>query len=239
MTRERNAAAEQSAFVLHTYPYRETSLIVELFTRDHGRVALVARGARRPRSTLRGVLQPFQPLLVNWFGKGEMRTLGQAEWIGGQPLLQGSALYCGFYVNELILRLLTREDPHGGLFDCYRETVSGLARRGRASLLLRRFEKSLLQEIGYALVLDRDASSGRAVEADQRYAYIPESGPVLREPDENAVQFSGRTLLDIQRDDYSDPQTASESKQLMRLILGFHLGGHDLQTRRIFRELGL
>src|SRR3954447_15614048 len=107
-----NPARQESreAFVLHTYPYRETSLIVEAFTRSFGRVSLLARGARRPRSAMRGVLLAFQPLALSWFGKGELRTLARAEWVGGQPLLQGEALLCGFYLNELLLRLLPRED---------------------------------------------------------------------------------------------------------------------------------
>src|SRR4051794_13373877 len=110
-----NSPARQEsreAFVLHTYPYRETSLIVEALTRSFGRIALLARGARRPRSAMRGVLLSFQPLALSWFGKGELRTMARAEWLGGQPLLQGEALLCGFYLNELLLRLLPREDAH-------------------------------------------------------------------------------------------------------------------------------
>src|SRR4051812_22703035 len=150
----------REAFVLHNYPYRETSLIVEAFTRAFGRVSLLARGARRPRSPMRGVLLSFQPLLVSWFGKGELRTMARAEWVGGQPLLQGEALLCGFYLNELILRLLPREDPHEALFLQYRSALQQLASvstgSGDSGPVLRAFEKSLLKELGYAMVLDRD-----------------------------------------------------------------------------------
>ena len=106
----------QPAFVLHSYPFRETSLMIEVFAKDHGRIALVARGARRPRSALRGVLLAFQPLLLSWAGKAELRTLHKAEWQGGLPQLKGSALLCGFYLNELLLKLLPRDDPHERLF---------------------------------------------------------------------------------------------------------------------------
>src|SRR3990172_6082536 len=116
------------AYVLHTYPYRETSLLVDVYARGAGRVTLVARGARRPRSPMRGVLLSFQPVQLGWYGKGEVRTLTRAEWIGGQPLLQGEALLCGFYLNELLLRLLPREDPHDALFERYGETVRAAAR---------------------------------------------------------------------------------------------------------------
>jgi len=117
--RERQRVEGEQAFVLHSYPFRETSLLVEIISRRYGRVALLAKGARRPRSVLRGALLAFQPLLVGWAGKGDVRTLMKAEWRGGQPLLGGEALFCGFYLNELLLRLLPREDAHDALFDAY------------------------------------------------------------------------------------------------------------------------
>src|SRR4249920_914619 len=110
---------DQPAFVLHTFAYRETSVIVEAFTANYGRVALVARGAKRPRSELRGLLQGFQPLLLSWAGQQELKTLIKAEWRGGLALPRGSALLCGFYLNELLLKLLPREDPHPELYDEY------------------------------------------------------------------------------------------------------------------------
>src|SRR6187431_3778228 len=147
----------QSAFVLHTYPYRETSLIVEAMTAEFGRVAMVARGAKRPRSELRGLLQAFQPLALSWAGTGELKTLVKAEWRGGLPLATGAALLCGFYLNELLLKLLPREDPHPLLWNAYAETLLALthdARPAAQAVTLRRFEVRLLAELGYALVLD-------------------------------------------------------------------------------------
>jgi DNA repair protein RecO (recombination protein O) len=118
---------DQPAFVLHAYPYRETSLIVEAFTRDFGRVAVVARGAKRPRSELRGLLQGFQPLFLSWSGQQELKTLLKAEWRGGLPRVGGAALLCGFYLNELLLKLLPREDPHPDVFADYETALGDLA----------------------------------------------------------------------------------------------------------------
>jgi len=116
----------EEGFILHAYPYRETSMLIDVFIRGHGRLSMVARGAKRPRSSLRGVLLSFQPLLLSWYGRGEVRTLARAEWIGGLPLLRGEALLCGFYLNELLLRILAKEDPHDELFEHYRGALGKL-----------------------------------------------------------------------------------------------------------------
>ena len=177
----RNRHQDEPAFVLHSYPFRETSLIIDVYSRSHGRLAIVARGARRPKSGLRGVLMNFQPLLLSWFGKGEVRTLHSAEWQGGQPYLQGTALMCGFYLNELLLNLLARDDPHEQLFDYYRATLYRLAHETDHAATLRCFERHMLQELGYALVLDREANSGKAIQAELCYRYAVERGPLLDE----------------------------------------------------------
>src|SRR5512138_707905 len=148
---------DEPAFVLHSYPFRETSLIVEVFSRHHGLLPLVARGARRPRAALRGVLMSFQPLSLSWFGKNELRTLHSAEWQGVQPQLRGTALLCGFYLNELLLNLMARDDPHESLFDYYQQTLQRLAQEGDHAFTLRCFEKHMLQELGYALLLETEA----------------------------------------------------------------------------------
>jgi len=229
----------REAFVLHTYPYRETSLIVEAFTRQYGRVSMLARGARRPRSAMRGVLLAFQPLALAWFGKGELRTLSRAEWQGGQPLLQGEALLCGFYLNELLLRLLPREDPHDALFVQYRHALSrlgaGMASGTESAPVLRAFEKSLLKELGYAMTLERDAA-GAGIDSSRTYRYDPERGPVEAEGGAEPL-VSGRTLLDMACDDYSDPVTQQQSKALMRLLINHRLEHQPLRSRQIFREL--
>src|SRR3990172_11704772 len=226
------------AYVLHTHPYRETSLLVDVYARVAGRVTLVARGARRPRSALRGVLLSFQPVQLGWYGKGEVRTLTRAEWIGGQPPLQGEALLCGFYLNELLLRLLPREDPHEALFERYREALQGLASGAATGPILRAFEKALLREIGYALVLERGQASGLGVDAAKTYTYDPERGPGEGNGTAEAdLKLAGQTLLNIARDDFSDAVTQQQAKLLMRSLINHRLEYQPLRSRRIFREL--
>jgi len=150
----RKRADHEPGFVLHTYAYKETSLIVEAFTRRFGRVALLARGARRPRSAMRGVLLAFHPLRLGWSGSGELATLMAAEWGGALQPLAGRGLMCGFYLNELLLRLLPREDAHEELFDAYAEALSRLSAGEVLSAVLRSFEKRLLAELGYAPIFE-------------------------------------------------------------------------------------
>lgn len=228
---------EQLAFVLHTYPYRETSLIVEVFSQNHGRLPLMARGARRPKSAVRGLLLSFQPIALSWFGKGELRTLHSAEWQSGQPLLQGTALICGFYLNELLLKLLHRDDPHEQLFFYYQETLQELARRSDYAAVLRRFELNLLKELGYALMLEHDAESGAAIEPDVLYRYVFERGPVRQKTGQNGVELHGKTLLDMAADDYANLVTLQQSKALMRALINHYLGDESLHTRQILKDL--
>jgi DNA repair protein RecO (recombination protein O) len=236
MTHARQRVDGAAAFLLHAYPYSETSLILEIFARDHGRLAVLARGARRPRSVLRGVLLAFQPLELGWFGGGEVKTLARAEWMGGVAFLRGEGLLLGYYLNELLLKLLPREDAHVALFDAYAEALAALALGGVETAELRRFEKALLKELGYGLVLEREAG-GRAVEAAVRYRYQVERGAVRESEAESGQVVSGKTLLDLAADDYADPRSLAESKQLMRHLLAHHLSGQQLQTRRVFIEL--
>jgi len=232
----------EPGYLLHSYPYKETSLIVEAFTRRFGRVSLLARGARRPRSAMRGVLLAFHPLRLTWSASAELGTLMAAEWGGGQKSLAGTALMCGFYLNELLLRLLPREDAHEGLFDAY---VEALARLSAAAALapseqaaiLRCFERRMLAELGYAPVLDRDAASGAAIEPGKRYAYEAERGPVETRRDGGESVVSGRTLLDMAADDYGDARTREEARRLMRVLIAERLGGQALHTRAVLSEL--
>ncbi len=229
---------QQPGFVLHSYPYRETSLIVEVFSRDHGRLGLVAKGARRPMSQLRGVLMAFQPLLIDWSGGGEMKTLVRAEWQGGQPLLGGQALLCAYYLNELLMRLLPREDPHPTLYRAYGDALRALAAGEGQEVILRRFELALLQELGYGLQLDADAD-GVPVRPEVRYAYIIERGavPLDEYGIDDASVVAGRVLLDMARGDFREPETLAGAKALMRRLIQHYLGGQVLQSRRVFTEL--
>jgi len=240
MTRQR--VQLEPAYILHSYPYKETSLIVEALTRHRGRIGLLARGARRPRSALRGILLAFHPLRLSWTASAELGTLVGAEWAGGQRALAGLGLMCGFYLNELLLRLLPREDAHEGLFDAYAEAVARLAGDGEPAALLRGFELRLLSELGYAPPLDRDAASGSPVQPELRYAYAPERGPLAvngaaRSAEGEDLVVDGQTLLDMTRNDYARPETREQARRLMRRLIAVRLAGQELHTRQMLREL--
>lgn len=239
----------EPAYVLHRRAWRDSSLIVDCFTAGHGRVALVARGARRPKGRLHGVLQPFGPLLVSWSMRGELGTLTAAEGAGWLSL-GGRALISGFYANELLMRLLERHDAHPGLFRAYQALIAALAAGGDSrheERALRLFEKSLLDEIGYGLVLDHDAASGAPIEDDAEYDYYPDRGPVgaaaagvredagrYRAP-AGAVRLRGRSLLALARGELDDPASLREVKHLMRVALAVRLGPRPLHSRALFR----
>ena len=237
---------DEPAFVLHSYPYKETSLIVEVLTRHHGRVALIARGAKRPRSAMRGVLQGFQPLALAWTSgrsrTSELRTLTKAEWVGGLAPLRGAGLLCGFYLNELLIKLLAREDAHEALFDSYIHAVAQLSQGGPAEPSLRAFEYALLREAGYAIRLSHCVESGAPIRAEGRYRYRPEHGPFgvadgFSGAGRDDQIIFGKTLLDIGAGDFSDATTLSQSKQLMRYLLNYHLAGQNLNTRQMMIDL--
>ena len=227
----------EPAFVLHSYAYKETSLVIEVFSRRHGRLGLLARGARRPRSAMRGVLLAFHPLRLTWTASAELGTLISAEWGGGQRSLAGTALMCGFYLNELLLRLLPREDPHENLFDAYALALENLSTGQSQSPVLRSFERRLLAELGYAPVLDRDAASGAAIDAGKTYAYEAERGPVETRRESGESVVSGSTLLDMAADNYESARTRDEARRLMRVLIGERLSGQSLHTRTVLSEL--
>ena len=227
----------EPGFVLHSYPYKETSLIVDVFSRDHGRIALIAKGAKRPHSTLRGVLQTFQPLAVSWSGKSEVRTLTGAEWVGGMLPLEKSALLCGFYLNELLVKLLARDDAHPALFDHYVATLNQLAHNEPAPIVLRMFERALLKETGVANDFTFCTTTRSAVDPQQTYVLDPERGARVAHAADVWPRVAGKTLLDMEREDYSDSTTQLQSKFLMRFLLAHHLGGAQLNTRQILIDL--
>ena len=233
----RRRADHEDGFVLHTYPYKETSLIAEAFTRHFGRVALLARGARRPRSAMRGVLLSFQELSLSWSASAELGTLVRAEWSSGLRPLRGRGLMCGFYLNELLLRLLPREDPHETLFDYYSESLRRLSAAADQAPVLRSFERRMLAELGYAPVLDRDASS-RPIEPGRQYVYEPDRGPVAVNGARGGdLLVSGQTLLDVAADDYARSETRDEARALMRALIAERLHGKELHTRAVLRDL--
>ncbi len=244
MSRAINRIQSMPGFVLHSYPFRETSLIVECWTAEHGRIPLVARGARRPHSALRGQLQAFMPLLLDWSGKNELRTLHRAEWQGGLLAPRGMALLCGFYINELMLKLLARDDPHPALFAYYHHTLQQLSNAETANqcaIILRRFEQQLLQELGYAQPFTHDALRNQPICAELGYHYQCERGAIPAPENTGTTPVGlpvrGKTLLDLTRHDYSDPVSLAQAKQLMRFIINHHLGGQVLHARELLKDL--
>jgi DNA repair protein RecO (recombination protein O) len=239
--------ADRPAFVLHSYPYSETSLLIEVFTRDHGRVPLIAKGAKRPHSSWRGVLLAFQPLLLSWSGRGDVKTLTGAEWQGGLPMLGGRALACGFYCNELLLKLLAREDPHPNLFDSYRNVLEGLAdSTPDHAACLRRFELRLLSELGYGLSLTHEADGQRAVQRSGRYHYVFERGPMpygaqgdrgYEEMRDHYPEVSGHTLLSMAEETFDDVGVRAEAKTLFRALINRMLDCQPLHSRQLLRDL--
>ena len=229
----------EPAFVLHTYAYKETSLIVELFTRTYGRVGVLAKGARRPKSSQRGVLNLFQPIVVGWGGRGELKTLYEADWRPGGKVPPGSTLISGYYLNELLLKLMMREDPHEGLFDAYERIVFDFSSNDvHIEKSLRRFEKFLLQELGYGLDLTMDAKTRNLVDQNALYTYVIGRGPVkISETAKVEVKLLGRVLMDIADDKYDDVSTLSQSKQLMRFVINHYLGNKSLHTRKLILDL--
>lgn len=230
---------DQPAFVLHAQPWRETSLIVELLTRDHGRIGCIAKGAKRPGSALRGVLHSFQPLQVNLSGRHELRTLTAAYWLGGLASPQGDALLCAFYLNELLVRLIARDDPHPAVFQAYSEALTALGLGHPLEATLRRFEWRLLQESGYGPDLLRDIDD-RPVMADGRYGLIPGRGLIAADAvsaGEESLGFRGQSLLDIAEERYDDTRTLADAKRLTRLLLSRLLEGQELRTRQILVDL--
>ncbi|MEF9995865.1 MAG: DNA repair protein RecO [Burkholderiaceae bacterium] len=222
---------QQPGFVLHSYPWRETSLIVEVFSRDHGRVALVARGAKRPTSQFRGLLSPFCPLALSWSGKGEVKSLIRIEWLGGFVPLRGEALLAAFYVNELLVRLLARGDAHAPLFGAYVEVLRQLAHDdAHHEAALRSFELDLLTDIGYGLATDFD-DEPHVLRGAQ---LLPIS--VVGASDDDLF-ISPRTLAAMAQKDFSDPRVAAEAKTALRGLVRYHLGERPLNTRRILHDL--
>ncbi|KAA8978541.1 MULTISPECIES: DNA repair protein RecO [Gammaproteobacteria] len=226
------------AFVLHRRPYGETSLIVDLFTLHHGHFSAVARGAARPRSQWQAELQPFRPLRTSWSGRQSLRTLRHAEATAPALALSGDRLYCGFYLNELLLRLLTEADPAPDLFSVYLDTLEQLA-GGSAALepTLRRFEYRLAGELGYGISWDRTGDTGDPVQPDRVYAFHPAQG-VLADGHGPVGGISGEHLLALAADELDNQAVLKVAKRLMRSLVDHLLQGRPLHSRRLFARQG-
>jgi DNA repair protein RecO (recombination protein O) len=225
----------QAAYVLHARPYRDTSLLVDCFTLEHGKVSLVARGARRPGSRLRASIQPFVPLQLGWSGRSELKTLSLAEAVAPPVFLHGRALLCGLYLNELLQRLLQPSDSYPRLYVYYQYALNELLLGQDIEGALRTFERHLLREVGYALELE-------SLDADALYLLRPEGGlqRIAALPTSGGQRcFGGRQLQAIAEDDYSEPLTRRAAKRLMRLALDQMLGGRALKSRELFQRPAL
>ena len=220
-------------FVLHRRAYRETSLLVETFSREHGRVGLIARGVRQKRSRWAGLLEPFQPLWLSWRGRGELGTLTTVEISTSLQALHARRLYAAFYINELLLRLLAREDPAPELFDEYNAAIRQLATGKSEGPTLRIFEKHLLASIGYGVITDVDVDNGQQIQAEKLYDYIPDLGPTSVS-NGMGCRVSGKVLLALADEAFEDETTLKESKLLMRTLLARHLGNRPLETRILY-----
>lgn len=228
----------QPAFILHARPYRETSLLLELFTRDFGRFGAIAKGVRRPKSKVRGLLQPFIPLLVSCSGRGELLTLKSFESNGAVPWLRGQPLVSAFYVNEITMRLLHRFDSHPDLFFHYQETLENLEKNTAEQETLRLFEKNLLKSLGYELQFDKEAETGESVYPDHDYLFDPEKGPILVKIQTGMVNaskhlFKGKSLLALAQGKFEGVTALLDAKKIMRLALSIHLGSKPLESRRL------
>ena len=227
----------EPVFLLHRRAFRESSAIVEVFSQNHGRLAMVARGANRPRSTLRAALTPFAPLLMSWSGRGELATLRAVEAATSPNILVGKALLSGMYLNELLMRLTHRHDPHPELFVAYNSAIVDLSSAGTLEQTLRIFEKRILESIGYALILECEMDDGATVLAGEQYRYIADRGPT-RDPRlaSSFVEVSGKTLLSLATEQPLSACGQREAKRLMRFLLAAHLGGRPLASRELFRK---
>ncbi len=234
MVEKNHRVSLQPAFILHGRDFSNTSRLLDVFSRDFGRVSLVAKGARSVRSKLHGVLQPFSPLLISWSGKGDVQTLTGAEPVKSTINLSGKQLMSGYYINELLQRLMITHDPHPELFELYQSTLEAFLLQDE-EWVLRRFEKHLLTEIGYGLNLEVESDSYTALSKDEHYYYDIEKGPVNIKNNAATDEFviSGQTLLDMSKEQFSNSQSKKEAKQLMRIILNHHLGDKPLKTRNV------
>jgi DNA repair protein RecO (recombination protein O) len=227
----------EPAFLLHHRPYQDSSRILDIFSAGHGRLALVARGSRSAKSRLRGILRPFLPLRLSWVIRSDLGTLTGAEMNGSPISLQGDALMSGYYANELLLKLLHRHDAQPAIFTAYTRTIENLAVSPDVAMPLRHFEMELLRLLGYALNLEHDTESREPLRADTMYEYRVEQGPVPVGERKGPMVFSGRQLNAVGNEDFDRPEILNCAGRLLREVISFHLGGRELNSRKVLLEL--
>ncbi|RCW75392.1 DNA replication and repair protein RecO [Marinobacter nauticus] len=234
----KGAVQQEPAYVVHRRPWRETALLVDLFTLNHGRMSVVARGANSTRSPLKAQLQPFQPLLVDWTGKSELKTLVQLEVRSAPAVSQPRALYSGFYINELVQRVLPVADPSPALFASYIETLQALAdlsSQDDVEPLLRHFERAFAASLGYDFAWDETTDTGMPVQAGELYGYDPGQGIVSNlAPEVPLRQLPGEALLALAAGDFMSEAPRKTAKRVMRVLVDYLLQGRPLHSRSLF-----
>ncbi len=226
---------KENAFILHQRAYSETSSILDIFSQNFGRFSLIAKGIKKQNSSKGSVLQQFQPLLLSWAGKSDLKTLTAAESNSDTFAMIPGSMYCGFYINELIIRLLHQHDPHPKLFIYYKDTLKQLS-MGVSEKVLRLFEKYLLIEIGYGVILDHDVDNNK-IDENKDYYYVPESGPVKTEEEkQGAVKIKGKSLIAFANENLDDKDVLADIKNLMRVLLQIQLGDKPLQSRKLMNK---
>ena len=228
---------QQDGWILHHRPFRDSSQILDILTRDHGRIAVVARGSRGAKSRLAGVLRPFLPLRVSWVAKTDLGTLTGAEAAGAPAQLRGDALLSAFYINELILNFLLRHDPQPEIFELYVAVVGRLGSSANVAASLRSFEIDFLSLLGYAVNLAQEAGSHDDVDPDAHYDYRVEQGPVRVERQDGPLVFRGSTLRAIAAQDFDNAEALRAAGRLLRHVVTHHLGGRELQSRKVLLEV--
>ncbi len=228
---------QERCYVLHQRPFRDSSQILDVFSVDHGKLSLVARGSRGSKSRLAGILRPFQPLRLSWSIKSELGTLVGAEIDTRPRALLGDALMAGYYMNELLLYLLHRHDAQPEVFAAYEETLAALAKHDDVAAILRHFEIELLRLLGYALALDTEAGSDRALAPDAHYEFRPDAGAVRVERTDGPQVYAGVVLNAIARQEFDDAETLRAAGRLLKNVLHYHLDGRELKTRKVLIDL--
>jgi DNA repair protein RecO (recombination protein O) len=229
----------EPAWLLHHRPFRDSSQILDILSRDHGRLAVVAKGSRGAKSKLRGILRPFLPLQLSWIMRSDLGTLTGAEMNGAPLSLVGDALISGYYVNELILKLTHRHDPQPEIFAAYGETIGQLVGSEDVAPSLRQFEIELLRVLGYALNLDHDTQTREPLKPRQKYQYRAEEGPVpvSDRGREGPLVFTGAELVAIRKQSFADRAVLKNAGKLLKHVIAYHLDGRQLKSRKVLREM--
>ena len=225
------------AFILHQRVFRESSFLLDIFSRDHGRISLVAKGVRKQKRSQAGLLQIYQPLLLSWQGRRDLQTLTAFEPNGPAYLLRAESALCGLYINELMMKLLPLGESESNLYIDYQKALFGLQEALQNEITLRLFEKQLLSHLGYGLVLDQDVETGESIDEGKDYYYVADAGLYRWHSGQERNRISGRSLQHLLSEQDFDEKSLNEIKQLMRMVIHFYLGDKPLRSRELFSQL--